>query len=340
MIESSLGNEPVANMAARPPARIVRALLAYTAMTALLFLPPMYVFVPAALLHCGLRHGRRIAWLVLLIAAPVAGVLLLQALPGTPADEVRMSYSIFAALVLGLAVPSLLVLPMVQRREPFGRVLVAALIASVAGLAVTELALHAWLGFSPYTETLAMAHESVKQMTMQNPALASGAAGKLAAEVTIYCVPAFVLIDLAVFYVLSLVMVGRLTAWRQFVETRAVPEPSPYLFRNLALPEWLLVAFVVAGLSPLAHGMLQKVGANVLAVVVFLYLVQGLAIFRALLAAIGAGFIGVLFAYGTLAVLAFTGLSPVLLTVAGLFDSFFDFRHFNRKDHSDESHSD
>jgi hypothetical protein len=32
-------------------------------------------------------------------------------------------------------------------------------------------------------------------------------------------------------------------------------------------------------------------------------------------------------------------VGPVLLAIAGLFDSFFDFRHFNRKDSSDESHS-
>jgi len=41
-----------------------------------------------------------------------------------------------------------------------------------------------------------------------------------------------------------------------------------------------------------------------------------------------------------LGVLTLTGIGPLLLSIAGLFDSFFDFRKFNRKDHSDESHSD
>ena len=37
----------------------------------------------------------------------------------------------------------------------------------------------------------------------------------------------------------------------------------------------------------------------------------------------------------------FTGVGPFLLTVAGLFDQFFDFRHFKkRKDDSHEGHSD
>ena len=70
----------------------------------------------------------------------------------------------------------------------------------------------------------------------------------------------------------------------------------------------------------------------------FLYLLQGLAIFRALLVAVGAGFGGVMFGYLLLGLLTITGIAPFLLSIAGLFDSFFDFRHFRRKDHSDESH--
>jgi hypothetical protein len=67
---------------------------------------------------------------------------------------------------------------------------------------------------------------------------------------------------------------------------------------------------------------------------------QGLAIFRSFLVATGAGLAGVLFAYVILGVLTLTGIAPLLLSITGLFDSFFDFRKFNRKDHSDESHSD
>jgi hypothetical protein len=84
----------------------------------------------------------------------------------------------------------------------------------------------------------------------------------------------------------------------------------------------------------------QRIGANILAVVTFLYLLQGLAIVRSLLAAAGAGFVGVTFAYLMLGLLTLTGIGPLLLSIAGLFDSFFDFRKFKRKDHSDESHLD
>ena len=61
-----------------------------------------------------------------------------------------------------------------------------------------------------------------------------------------------------------------------------------------------------------------------------------------LLVTFGAGVGTSLLAYAMLVVLTFAGfVAPLLLTIAGLFDSFFDFRHFmKRKDDSDESHSD
>jgi len=152
--------------------------------------------------------------------------------------------------------------------------------------------------------------------------------------------PAFLLIDVILVFVLSLVLFARLRSWREMMERRQTAFSSPYLFRNLSLPEWLLFAFIIGGLSPLASGMPQRIGANVLALVTFLYLLQGLAIFRSFLAATGAGFTGVFFAYVLLGLLTLTGIGPLVLGIAGLFDSFFDFRKFNRKDHSDESHLD
>jgi hypothetical protein len=348
MIESSLQSEPVlmpaGNPAGRTAGRRMRSIASYTALTALLFLPPMFVFVPAALIHCGLRNGRRAAWIALVLAVPIAGMLMLQSPQGSSPTDVKMAYAYFMALVVAVALPALLVLPMVERRDSFGRVLVAALIASVGGLAFTEIAMQLFAHFSPYALHATQAGEMAKAMLTNNPNMpttgSTAAFARTLAAVMLFCLPGLLVMDVVIVFVLSLVMVGRVVAWRQFVETRTLPDSAPYLFRNFSLPEWLAIAFIASGLSPLAHGMLQKVGANVLAVVVFLYLIQGLAIFRSLLAAIGASFAGVLFACGMLAILAITGLSQLLLTVAGLFDSFFDFRHFNRKDHSDESHSD
>jgi hypothetical protein len=152
------------------------------------------------------------------------------------------------------------------------------------------------------------------------------------------CVPASIVIDVTLAFVFSLVMLGRLRAWRD-AALRRTAEPTPYRFRFLSLPEWLLFAFVIGGLSPLASGMAQQIGANVLAVVAFLYFLQGLAIVRSFVAATGAGVLGSLFAWTVLGLLTLTGIALLPLCIVGLFDSFFDFRHFNRKDHSDESHS-
>jgi hypothetical protein len=137
-------------------------------------------------------------------------------------------------------------------------------------------------------------------------------------------------------------MIGRLKAWQAHIARSGPTEaPGAYLFRNLALPDWLLFGFILGGLTPIATGLLQKVAANVLTVVVFLYVLQGLAIFRFMLVAVGAGFAGTMLGWTLLAFLTFTGVGPLLLGLAGLFDPFFDFRHFKkRKDDSHESHSD
>ena len=311
-----------------------------------MFVTPLFVFLPAALFHAGIRHGRRLAWSALPIGAFLAALLAIPTAhaPGTTPAEANMSFAYLLALIAGIGLPSLLVLPLVQRGESFGRVLMVAVLLSIAGLAATQLVMQTATGFSPYADQIASARVTAAKFitAYQQAGIPADAVRFLQKwmDIGVYCLPAFLLMDVALVFVLSLVMLGRLRAWRDFVEQRQKTFASPYLFRNLALPEWLLFAFVVGGLSPLATGLPQRVGANVLAIVVFLYLLQGLAIFRSVLAAAGAGFGGVMFAYFVLALLTLTGIGPLLLSIAGLFDSFFDFRHFNRKDHPDESHLD
>lgn len=315
-------------------------------MTAVMFVTPLFVFLPAALFHAGVRHGRRLAWSALPIGAFLAALLAIPAShsAGTTPAEANMSFAYLLALVLGIGLPSLLVMPLVQRGEPFGRVLMMAVLFSMTGIAVTQLVMQAAMHFSPYADQIASAKITAAKFitAYQQAGIPNDAVRFLRKwmDIGVYCLPAFLLMDVALVFVVSLVMLGRLRAWREFVEQRARTFSSPYLFRNLALPEWLIFAFIIGGLSPLATGLPQRVGANVLALVIFLYLLQGLAIFRAVLAAAGAGFSGVIFAYFLLGLLTLTGIGPLILSIAGLFDSFFDFRHFNRKDSSDESHLD
>jgi hypothetical protein len=344
MTETSVHGEPVA-LPSRSFGRVARSVFGYAAVTALMLVSPLFVFIPAALFHCGIRNGRAASWIAMgggtLFSLPYYIQLASMQQGGG-----RMAYASLAALVLGVGVPALAALPLVARAEAFGRVLMFALLASIGGLAVTELGARALAGFSPYGEQVAHARDTAAQIvsmyektgvpsqvvqtmkTWMSYAVAVSAAG--------------LLMTITVVFVLSLVMLARLGAWRRFANARpdATHALRTFLFRNLSLPDWLLFAFIAGGLTPIVTGTLQKVCGNVLTVVTFLYLLQGLAIVRSMLAASGASFLGLMFGFLMLAFLTITGIAPLLLSITGLFDSFFDFRHFKRKDDSHESHTD
>jgi hypothetical protein len=150
--------------------------------------------------------------------------------------------------------------------------------------------------------------------------------------VTSSYVPALLGCITTTMFALSMIMVPRLPAGKATGTT--------YLLRNLSLPDWLLFAFIAGGLSPLATGMLRTAGLNLLIIVGFLYLLQGLAVIRSVLLKLGFGPLGTMVAYLLLALLMVYGVAPVALAIVGLFDSFFDFRKLHRKDTSDESDSD
>jgi hypothetical protein len=337
MIESLPHSEPVV-LPERPFGRQARSVLGYSLLTALMIVARMPVFVPAALLHCAVRNGRRAGWAVLAIT-----VLLVTAygatVPAKTADLQHMSWASLAAVVLALAVPAMAAVPMVERSEPFGRVLMFLVAGAMAGLALTEAASRALLSFSPFAMEVAQTKTLWVEVAKAYRELKAPAdmiqLAEKAGPVNAYLLPGQLLASIAVICILSLLMFGRLRAWQDREAAR------PYLFRNLQLPEWLLFAFIFGGLTPLASGLLQKVAANTLVVVVFLYILQGLAVFRSLLVTMGAGPVATLIAWMLVGFMFFTGVSQVLLGVVGLFDPFFDFRHFKkRKDDSHESHSD
>jgi len=345
MIETSLPHSEPVMLPGRPFGRVLRSIAGYSLMTALMIVTPLLVFVPAALFHCAIRNGRRAAWAAL-VAALALAALYVSTMSATPADSVKMAWTYLAGVALGIALPSMAALPLVERGEKFGRVLVFLLIGSAIGLAITELGSRALIDFSPFAAQVAQAHQTSAEFVQLYRS--KGMPAEMVqlfqrwAGYSTYVLPAVMLINITLVFVLSLLMFGRLKAWRELTARRADSEAlGAYLFRNLSLPDWLLFAFLLGGLTPVAHGMLQKVAANVLALVVFLYILQGLAIFRFLLVAMGAGFAGTALGWLLLGFLTITGIGPLLLGVAGLFDPFFDFRHFKkRKDDSHESHSD
>lgn len=334
MIETSL--PPQADLESGTGGRIARSTAGHALLAATLILFQVTVFVPATLLNCALRNGRRAAWIAFAVAAAIttlAGVATIRA------ADAKLAASYMTAIVLSQALPPMLLLPLVERRESYGRLVVLMLGGAAFGLGVTELGARLIAGFSPYALQVAQWRQATS-MNMQMyrksgmPADALQFFERMMGYSTTV-LPALLLLSAAVAFILSLLMIGRLEAWRT---RREGVIDGTYLFRNFALPDWLLFAFVFAGLTPVAHGLLQNVAANVLTVVAFLYVVQGFALFRFLLAAMGVGFLGALIAS---VFVFFSGIGVLLLGIAGLFDPFFDFRRLKkRKDDSHESHSD
>jgi hypothetical protein len=344
MIETLSPSEPVM-LPGRSSGRVARSVLGYAVAIALMIVT-IPVFVPAALFHCAIRNGRRAAWAALGLTLTFCGVYA-AALPAeTPATQAMVWVSI-AGVFFIVALPAMAALPLVERGETFGRVLVFLLIGSAAGMALTEAGSRALFSFSPYDMQL-------QQARITNAGLVDVYRAKAAPPdaihvmekwfgYSLFVLPGSMLVLIALIFILSLMMLGRLPAWRNWVAQRGDPAlGGVYFFRNLALPEWLLFAFILGGLTPLATGLLQKTAANTLTVVAFLYVMQGLAIFRFMLVAMSASVSGTVLAWMLLGFLTLAGgIGPLLLGVAGLFDPFFDFRQFKkRKDDSHESHSD
>src|SRR4051812_34091049 len=130
MIDTLQQDEPVA-MPVRTFGKQARSMAGYTLLTALMYVSPLFVFIPAALLHCGIRNGRRAAWLLLVLSCAAAALLLYPAAASATATEAAATYGFLLGLFLGIAVPAMAVLPMVERGEKFGRVLLYALVLSI-----------------------------------------------------------------------------------------------------------------------------------------------------------------------------------------------------------------
>jgi len=333
----SVHSEPVA-VPRGPSGKAARSFAIHAALAAIMMATQFAVLLPAVLLHCGIRLGRRAAWLVLALSIAFAAIFTAFEVATTSALP-RTEYTQLLMVILGLALPTMAVLPMVERGESFGRVALTTVLFAAGGLLLLELGTRALLSFSPYAEQA--------DLFRKTGAVVADAYAKMGAPSWIvtmwtdvaFCTAGLVIINMAFNIILSVVMFGRVRGWRAAIDGGDVSAATPYLFRNLAFPDWLLFGFIAGGVVPLVKGVMQQVGANVLTVVIYLYFVQGLAILRSLLVTFGAGFGMSLLAYATVVLL--TPVSFPMLLIAGLFDPFFDFRHFmKRKDDSDESHSD
>ena len=300
-------------------------------------LAPLTLFVPAAFLHAALKNGLRSAWIAIVVASAIvlglAGGLSLAGSTADPFGGVSAGVRFF----FEVAIPSGLMAVLLLRGRSFGMLMVAGLGASGAGILAGELVMRALFHYSPYAALVSnfrnMTTETLnyyKSIQMPADALKIMTA---AADVMVSSFMPFVLLSVAALtFLLSITLLPRLPAARV--------TGSRFLFRNFALPEWLLFLFVIGGVSPLAQGVVRMAGLNVLAVVALLYFFQGLAVFRATILRFGFGPGGRFIAWAMLALLMFYGVAPIALFIVGLFDPFFDFRKLNRKDVPHESHID
>ncbi|HKR66210.1 MAG TPA: hypothetical protein VJZ00_20945, partial [Thermoanaerobaculia bacterium] len=162
MIESSLSPSEPVMLPGRPSGRVARSVLGYAIAIALMSVT-IAVFVPAALFHCAIRNGRRAAWaaagVALVLCAGYAAALAAK----TPASQAVVWVSVVGAF-LTIALPALAALPLVERGESFGRVLVFLLAGSIAGLALTEAGARTALAFSPYEAAIQQTKASNDQV--------------------------------------------------------------------------------------------------------------------------------------------------------------------------------
>ncbi|MGH9457173.1 MAG: DUF2232 domain-containing protein [Thermoanaerobaculia bacterium] len=307
-----------------------RSIFLHGLAAAAMFVSPLTVFVPAAILSAGLRNGRKGAWLAIACAAvllvPIAALL----------GDARGGAAV-GRMILEIGVPSALALELMLRGLLFGPVLLGTVVASFGGSALVELAMRAAAGFSPYGALVAnFRATAAKQIEAYRTAGASaevvGTMERITEAIATSYMPVLLVVVTILTFALSLTMLPRLRSGRVLV--------PQFLFRNLRFPDALLFGFVLGGLAPLATGPLRTAGFGLLAIVAFLYVLQGLAVLRAKQVRLRPGIFATVLGGVLLVLLTPYGITPFALFLVGLFDPFFDFRHFNRKEVPHESDSD
>jgi hypothetical protein len=311
-------------------ASLVRSTVAHALVAALMSW--LSIVVPAVFIHAGLRYGWKGALGSVFGAVALLGVVaVLAAAPPIGGDDLTAPLT----MLFELGVPALVAVVLIRNRRSLGLVLVASIATAAAGLFAGELLLRVTSEFSPYARVV----ETFRTMSAETiefyrkggfPPEGIRAMERVARGIGDSFIPALLIFSTVVTFTFSMILVPRFAYGRLL--------GPAYLFRNLAFPDWLLLGFVAGGISPLLHGSVRLAGLNLLAIVICLYLIQGLAIFRAFVLRLPFGFFGSAIAWLMLAVLPQVSLP--LMFLMGLFDPFFDFRKLNRKESSNESDSD
>lgn len=307
-----------------------RSVLLHGLAAALMFLSPLVVFVPAAILSSGLRNGRKGLWGSTALAAILLAMLgSLAGSPGAMTPVARMLFEV--------GLPSAVGLELIGRGLAVGPVLVATVLVSFGGIVLVEVVMRSFAGHSPW-EAIASNFRAASEASAATyeqagfPAESIAMMERVSNSIASTWMPLLIGTVTILMFALSYTMLPRLRNGRALVPA--------FLFRNLSLPVWVLFGFIAGGLAPLASGPVRMVGLNLLGLVALLYLLQGLAVLRFHQVRIRMGILATMLAVFSLLLLTPYGVTPAILFLFGLFDPFFDFRKFNRKEASHESNSD
>jgi hypothetical protein len=333
MPESTTRLEP-AEIGVMEPRDEIRGIGLHALAAAVMYITPLLLFVPAAFITAGMRFGSR----GLLYAIGGAALLLLAfafILGGLSVSTGEASG--VARLIFTIGVPAWIATGMIVRQDGIGRVLTFAVASSTAGFVLVELLMRAAVGYSPYgtvagafRDAGAPTVEMYRRMGISGEGLDS--VERFSNAIASTFVPSLLLIITATMFLFSIVMLSRLP-WGQ-------RGAANLLFRGFRLPDWVLFGFVAGGIAPFLSGVPRLIGLNLLVVVIFLYLVQGFAVFRGVTLRMQFGVMGNVLAWMLLAFMVVNGIGIFLLFVAGLFDPFFDFRNYKRKGENNESNTD
>lgn len=308
--------------------RVALGIAVHALLVSLMVLPPLHLLAPAVLLSAGFRYGQRAARIVLVVTVTV---MLLGALGGGREASLA-GFTAAGLLVFQMGAPALLLQQHVERRIPSGPAFLATFGMASLGVVVVEGIMRLAWGYSPYAGLVSEAGSIFDQaisMNSQLPAESLEIMRKAGDVIVASYLPAVIMVNTALMVLVAIVLVPRLR--------RSDPEAGQYRLRNFSLPDWLLVAFIVSGLSPFAAGELRTAGLNLLVVVALLYWVQGMAVVRMLMSRSPIRFLASAPAFILLCLVAFNLVGIGILFLTGLFDSFFDFRKLKRKEDSDES---
>lgn len=333
MVESSAPMTKI-GMTESPGPSPARSISLHAVAAAVMYVTPFLLFVPAAYMSAGLRHGRR--GLVGAVGGSALILLFASLVTSGGALAVRDG-SALLRLVLTIGVPSAWAVWQIRRGAKIGTILIGALAIGFLAFLVLEGTMRATEDYSPYAGIVSEFSvaskptlEIYRKAGLDNKTLQM--MERFSTELIARFIPSVLAVITGLMFLFSLIMLPRLP-WSRGTA-------PALLFREFAMPEWFVVTFVVAGLTPLAHGTLRTIGLNLLVVVGFLFLLQGLSVFRAIVLRLHFRAVGNVVAYGLLALMMLNGIAPVLLFAVGLFDPFFDFRHYKPKGDNDESDSD